>query len=171
MRYPKVLKLILSQCLYYYYQTTGIAKQKVVIKSVKSSVNCGGQRYPQREFYALNRSNKEMAWGKVMPGRFEEYRYHYCIFNGTVVRRWYRRRNLGAKLVKARLKFCQKEGFTYVVAPVEAKNHPSIKMLKRCGFEFPAKKDWFHWMQAEIEYLKGDDLRLGLYQIKKPAQC
>jgi len=170
MKYPKVLKSIFYKLLQFYYAQTGIARQKVLIKSMRSVTEHDGVKMPQREFFALTKRNKEMAWGSVTVGRFQDYKYQYCIFNGTLVKPWYRRRYLAAKLVQARLIFCEKQNFENVIVPVESDNIASIAMLKKCGFQFLDKAEWSSWMNAEVEYLKGRDLLLGLYRIKKPVQ-
>ncbi|MCU4157552.1 GNAT family N-acetyltransferase [Carboxylicivirga sp. A043] len=167
MEYPKLFKKAASQVLYYFYKFSGIAQQKVLVKSIKSEVRFNDKVLPQREFYALSKRGKEMAWGKVVLGRFLEYKYHYCIFNGTVVHPLYRRRNLASKLVKARVDFCRKENFEYLLVPVESTNMASIKTMVNCGFSFPPKSEWTKWMKAELELMQGNDLMVGVIDLKQ----
>ncbi len=170
MKYPKVFTSLFYKVLHFYYKSTGIAERKVLIKSVRSDIEFNGIKLPQREFYALNKNLEEMAWGHVIVGRFQAYKYQYCIFNGTVVKPKFRRRHLAEKLVKARLLFCEKEQFENVIVPVESDNNASIKMLVKCGLQFPPTDSWSDWMRSEAEYLNGRDMLIGLYRIKKPAQ-
>ncbi|MBK3517997.1 GNAT family N-acetyltransferase [Carboxylicivirga marina] len=156
-----LLKKMTSQALYYYYKLSGIANKKVMVKSVKSEVSFNHISLPQREFSALSKSGKVMASGKVMLGRFQEYKYHYCILNGTIVLPLYRRRKLASKLVKARILFCRKEGFEVLIVAVEASNTPSLKMLSACGFTFPDKEQWTPWMYKEAQLYKEQDILIG----------
>jgi GNAT superfamily N-acetyltransferase len=167
MEYPRIVKKAASQILYYFYKMTGIAQRKVLVKSIRSEVRFKGISLPQREFYALSKRGKEMAWGKVMLGHFQDYKYQYCIFKGTIVYPQYRRRNLASKLTRARIDFCKKEGFEYVIVPVESANSPSLIMFTRCGFEFTPKEEWTSWMKDEVELMKGDDWLLGIIDLKK----
>jgi L-amino acid N-acyltransferase YncA len=141
MKYPKKIRQLFDSLLYFYHKLTGIYNQKTLIKSIRSEVPIEGRNLAQRDFFAISKRNKTMAEGYVMVGRFQEYKYHYCIFNGTEVKPLYRRRQLGHKLVLARLRFCEKEGFDYVIVPVKATNLASQAMLRKSGFRFPAIKD------------------------------
>lgn len=167
MQYPNFIKKAGSQALYYYYKLSGIAQRKVLVKSVRTEVKFNSMLLPQREFVALNKRGKEMAWSKVLLGRFQEKPYHYCIVNGIAVRALYRRRALGYKLVTANIKFCKKEGFELLIAYVESTNIASLSMFKKCGFKFIPKAEWAGWMKAERDLMNGDDLLLGMICLRE----
>jgi len=169
MKYPTGLTNLFYKALHFYNKCTGIAKRKVLIKSMRTSVEYNGEKFPQREFYALSRRNKEMASGKVRVGFFQELKYQYCVFSGVFVKSQYRRRHLAEKLVKARLMFCEREKFETVLAFIEPHNKASITLHEKCGFTFLKQETWTSWMKSELERFQ-KDLIIGVYHIKKPAQ-
>ena len=162
-----VWKIVLGG-VYFYYHVSGVVDKKVLIKSIRSEVLYNGISLPQREFYALSKSHKKMAWGNVMVGRFQEYKYQYCIFSGTFVKNLYRRRHLAEKLVKARIIFCEKEKFENVIVPFQSVNLALLKLLQKCGFTILKKEEWVQWMKKEASLFKNDML-IAHYIIKKPV--
>jgi L-amino acid N-acyltransferase YncA len=168
MKYPNILKRAAFQLLYLYYRVTGIYRRKVLVKSIKTIVQFQGRLFPQREFYALTKRHKEMAYGKVMVGHFQEREFHYCLLTGVYVKPLYRRRGLAGKLLNARIKFCEKEGFEFILAPIEFNNINSMALHKKCGFKMVNKEDWPMWIQSEAS-VYNRELTFWLYEIKKPA--
>ncbi len=169
MAYPKFLKQGVFRFLSVFYRLTGIAKRKVLVKSIKTFVEFDGRQFPQREFYALTKHHKEMAHGKVMVGRFQKYQFHYCVLTGVYVKPLYRRRGLAEKLMKARIELCAKEGFANVLSAVELHNSQSIALHEKCGFRRVREEEWPDWMQLEAE-VYNIEFGFWLYQIKKPAR-
>jgi len=168
MKYIGGLKKLYYRMQYFYYHVSGVANKKVLIKSIRSEVLYGGVSLPQREFYAISKAHKKMAWGNVMVGRFQEYKYQYCIFSGTFVKNLYRRRHLAEKLVKARLVFCEKEKFENVIVPIQSVNLGSLKLFQKCGFTILEKENWTPWMKKEAS-LFNSDMLMAHYVIKKPV--
>ncbi|WP_430815383.1 GNAT family N-acetyltransferase [Carboxylicivirga sp. RSCT41] len=165
MEYPELINRVLSHILYHFYRFSGISRQKVLIKSIKTQVSFNGEDLPQREFYALNKKGKTMGLSKVLLGRFQEKPYHYCVVNGIAVRTLYRRRNIGFKLLKANVEFCKKEGFEFIVAYVESSNLASLNTFKKCGFYSLSQKEWSTWVTAEMSLMKGTDLLPCLFKL------
>lgn len=168
MKYPNILKRAAFQLLYFYYRVTGIYRRKVLIKSIKTIVQFQGRLFPQREFYALTKRHKEMAYGKVMVGHFQEREFHYCLLTGVYVKPLYRRRGLAGKLLNARIDFCATEGFEFILAPIEYDNYKSILLHEKFGFRMVHKSKWSNWIQSEAITF-GRELGFWLYEIKKPA--
>ncbi len=152
--------------VYLYYRITGIAKRKVLIKSIKSSLKFHELEIPVREFTALSKRKKPMGDIKVMIGRFEEQAFQYCIMYDLFIPRYYRRRKLAQKLVLSCLKFCEKEQFKNVIAIIKISNEESVALFQKLGFELLIEDKWTRWMKKEVE-LYNEPAVVALYKTKK----
>lgn len=169
MNYFRWIINIVYSLVYLYYQITGVAERKVLIKSVKSSIRFHDLEIPVREFTALSKRNKPMGSSKVMIGRFEEEEFQYCVMYDLFIPPLYRRRKLAQKLIKSGMKFCGDEKFGHVIAIIKKSNGVSMSLFQKLGFELLQEDQWTNWMRKEVELYKVPAV-VALYEIKKPAQ-
>lgn len=169
MKYLRRIINFVYRLVYLYYKTAGVAQQKVVIKSVKTSFDFYGLDIPVREFAALSKRSKAMGRSKVMIGRYEEEAYQYCVLYDLFILPFYRRRNLAQKLIRSNQKFTRQEKFRHLIAIIKKSNKVSMTLFQKCGFELLDHDQWTEWMNKEAD-LYNEPVIVAHYEIKKPAQ-